>query len=277
MADKDEVQRHLVSSELYMEDRYDGDHEAVWGSFFDRERGLWGYACCLATQRHQSCKKAKDAQERAKAKQQLGSEDDSDESDEDSAEGTKEKPIDWSTPPLELLAPSEVQGGRSEAYVEHFIRFVVGAWRRQLESGSTICDASLSAAELEPFRSTNALQQAESSLAPLVEQLGRGDVDSHVYSFLNKMITLAASREYAEAGRVYMELALGHKKWNNVYSNFQAMNTNKGARMKIIEQSDLTKYDSDPVAQRYIQSVRKLVQFAQIIRPNADLAKHMRT
>ncbi|ORX40071.1 putative mRNA processing-related protein [Kockovaella imperatae] len=33
----------------YVEDEYDNNHTAIWGSFYDRDGGRWGYACCHST------------------------------------------------------------------------------------------------------------------------------------------------------------------------------------------------------------------------------------
>lgn len=275
----DDVQRHLVSSELYKEDVLESDHTTVWGSFYDATQSRWGYACCRATRRRQPCEqRARDlAAKQASVEARAGSEDDSEE-DSESEQKPQEKPVEWGGPPMQLLSRQEVEGGRAEAFVEHFVRFAMGAWQRVLESpdSQALNTIGLSDPELEAFRSLQSLQQAEASLEPLIEQLGHGAVNARVLESFVKMASLAVDREYGEAGKVYMDLVLGHKKWNNVYSNFQSMNTNKGARMKIIAQSDLTTYDSDPVAQRYIHSVRKLVQIAQIVRPNPDLSKHLR-
>lgn len=39
------------------EDVYVNGHKAVWGSFYDRTTGLWGYACCHITNRGALCTK----------------------------------------------------------------------------------------------------------------------------------------------------------------------------------------------------------------------------
>ena len=47
--------RHLVASTLYAEDTWSLGPRAVWGSYFDVEKGSWGYACCKALQRQEVC------------------------------------------------------------------------------------------------------------------------------------------------------------------------------------------------------------------------------
>ena len=39
----------------YAEDVMEDGHSAVWGSWWDRKEGKWGYACCRATLRHCIC------------------------------------------------------------------------------------------------------------------------------------------------------------------------------------------------------------------------------
>jgi pre-mRNA-processing factor SLU7 len=39
----------------YEEDVMVGNHTSVWGSWYDLERGIWGYACCHNTTKHSYC------------------------------------------------------------------------------------------------------------------------------------------------------------------------------------------------------------------------------
>merc|ERR1719160_398521 len=41
-----QTSRRLAESTLYKEDQYDEGHTQVWGSFYDFQQHLWGYACC---------------------------------------------------------------------------------------------------------------------------------------------------------------------------------------------------------------------------------------
>jgi len=88
------------------------------------------------------------------------------------------------------------------------------------------------------------------------------------------MLALAAEREYAAANKVYMELTMGNKRWQNVMAGAQGLH-NKGASIKLIPQSKLNAFDSDPAAQKYIIALRRLIQFLQYKRPNEDVSKHM--
>ena len=43
----------MIPKSKYEEDVYPGNHTSVWGSWYNREEGKWGYACC-----HQCVKNA---------------------------------------------------------------------------------------------------------------------------------------------------------------------------------------------------------------------------
>jgi len=252
------MSERLVESSLWKEDLFVNGHKSVWGSWFDTEAKKWGYACCRGFDKGGSCSSAAQA---SKGKNAANSDDD-DSSDEsvDSEEAKRraaEKPFDWSNPPPELLPKAEVSGGEAAAFLEHFVRWGIGAWRAQAEADT-------------------AFTQTEAGLAPFLERLASGEVPTEVLSKMDKMVSLAAEREYQASSAAYMELSLGHKKWNNVFAGANAMNTNKGARINIIKQDTLLAFDSDPVAQRYIQAMRKLIMIVQSMRPNEDASKNLR-
>lgn len=262
-------QRHLVSSDLVREDLLQGGHSAVWGSFYSREEQRWGYACCRGLERQVRCRAEAKAEAEAEGpgrrrRARRRAEDSSD----SEPRRAREQRVDWSDAPTEL-APA---GRGAAALVEHAVRFAVGLWARELEGLQG--GAGPEAPELQPFRSEDALRQAREALGPLLLQLRGGAVDGEVLARLGEMVRLAAGREYAAANRVYMELTVGNKRWQNVVAGAQGLH-NKGASIKLIPQSKLNAFDSDPAAQRYILALRRIVQFLQYKMPNADVSKHM--
>lgn len=205
--------------------------------------------------------------------------------------------IDWSDPPRELEIPrEEIGGGSSQAWIEHVIRFFVGAWRRECAAGFQ----GRSDAERAAFKE-EALRDIEEVMAPLFRQLATGEDlergekqgdkirrsgartacdgmsvgEYNVLGELEKMASLAIQREYVEAQKAYMRLALGNKRWNQTLVTHVSANTMSGAREYRRNRDDLNTYDVDPVARRYMQGLRKLVQFAQLIRPNDDQSKNI--
>merc|ERR1719284_1055949 len=80
-----------------------------------------------------------------------------------------------------------------------------------------------------PYKERKSLEQVESALSPLIQQIERQAANSSVILQLDKMVRLAAERRYADAGAAYMQLALGNKKWNNTLASYGgASGTNKG-------------------------------------------------
>lgn len=182
--------------------------------------------------------------------------------------------VEWDQSPTDLLPREEV--ATPAAFVEHFARFTIGAWRRELSKPVPFEGKGLQETELAVFKSRQSLQQIERAVAPLIKQLGRNEANDEVVQQLDKMVTLAEKREYAEAGAAYITMALGHKKWNQTHATYAgAVGQNKGCRTYKTYQDKLLEYDKDPVVQKYIQCMRKLVHFVQFIRPNDDVAKHL--
>mmetsp|Transcript_18563 Transcript_18563/g.40882 ORF Transcript_18563/g.40882 Transcript_18563/m.40882 type:complete len:267 (-) Transcript_18563:145-945(-) len=262
----------LVESTVWKEDTFLNGHKTVWGSWYDTEAKKWGFACCKSFDKGGSCSSATQA---SKPKKDDSSANDSSSDDgldsEERERREKEKPFDWSNPPPDLLPKAEVRGGEA-AFIEHFVRWSLGAWRKQAEAAEATGGGSA-----ESWTDLKMVATTESGLAPLLQRLKIGKVPKDVLVRLDKMASAAYDREYQICGTAYMELSLGHKKWNNVFAGANAMNTNKGARITIIKQDTLLAYDSDPVAQRYIQAARKITQFVQSLRPNEDASKNIRT
>merc|ERR1712187_773832 len=92
---------------------------------------------------------------------------------------------------------------------------------------------------------------------------------------LERMAALGRNREYLAAQKAYMKLALGNKRWNNTCVTHVSANSMSGAREYRRNRDDLNTYDVDPVSRRYIQGMKKLVQFTQSIQPNTDQSKNI--
>ncbi|CAK0836190.1 unnamed protein product [Prorocentrum cordatum] len=202
--------------------------------------------------------------------------------------------IDWSSPPPQLLARESF--GEASAFIDHFVRYFLGAWEEHDRTSSQV----FSERDLAAFGG-GALVEARHAIAPLLSQLARGEKlergetrgatikvsakrgtsdgshvdEAGVLEQLDRMASCAAFRDYAEAHRAYMKLTLGHKAWNNTCVTFVSANTSSGAREYRRNRDSLNTYDVDPVAQKYMQAMRKIVHFAQSIRPNDDQSKNV--
>ena len=288
----------MVDSTLWAENVYTLGHSSVWGSWYDAKNHRWGYACCRSVEREVSCARAAaEAAEQAAARPPPEDSDDDDDgmsSSEDEEtkarreEWAKARENIWDDPPEALLEREAVEvvkesnPKRHWAFLEHFVRFAIGAWRRFLNDGknSTI---SHDPGFQDMFRNTLLLQQAEADLSPLIQRLALNEKPKlkhetpSTLQALDKLVSLAAEREYAKAGQAYTDMTLGRKKWNNVLAQSGGVaQTNKGIRTYIVKCDDLLEYDKDPVVQKYVQCMRKLVYVVQCVRPNPDKGKHLR-
>lgn len=288
---EEEPPRRLIESTLWKEDVLALDHLAVWGSYYDPEAKRWGYACCRSVQKAIPCvaaAKAAAAAEAEKANKPSSSEEYSPDSEDE-----KELPIVWSSAPAELLPRSKF--GKAATYVEHFVHFVIGAWRKQQSTGF----ASFADLEKQAFEKT--LQDTIEAITPLIKRLRRGESlergerketrgrcretrtsmegkffqEASVIGQLEQMVTMAYDTDYVGAHKAYMRLTLGNKTWNNTTVHHVAACTMKGAREYRRNRDNLNTYDMDPVSQRYMHAMRKLVHFTQVIRPSSDQSKNV--
>jgi len=204
--------------------------------------------------------------------------DDSDSEQSIDNDRLKLSPVDWSNPPADLLPRSEVIKGESAApFVIHFIRFIAGEWRRKLLDGTLSAISamgSLSDLQRATYESKASLQQTEEMLSPLIQQLGKDTVHADVMLHLDKMVTLAADKEYKQANSSYVELTVGRKKWNNAVFFGEAKH-NKGFNARRVKRDEANQFDSDETVQKYVQGLRRILTCSQLIRPNEDLSKHM--
>lgn len=207
--------------------------------------------------------------------------DESSEGDEsEDSEKQQVKEVDWNDGPDKLLPRDFVMSQASSpgAFVEHFVRYMVRAWRRELERESPFAGCNTSAAERAALGTWESFRLAQAALAPLILQLEEGAADALIVKQLDKLVTLAAEREYMDAGVVYIEISMGNKKWNNAHANYAGTHCqNKGVRVYVTKKDKEIAYDVDPVVQKYVQNMRRLLHFAQCIRPNSDVSKHLRT
>lgn len=186
--------------------------------------------------------------------------------------------------------------GKASAFVEHFVRFAIGAWCHQKERGFS----DFKDMEKQAFEKT--LPDTMDAISPLIRRLKKGDValekgerkenrgrcretrtsmegkflgEASVIGQLEQMASFSYDRDYVSAHKAYMRLTLGHKTWNNTAVMHVAACTMKGAREYRRNRDNLNTYDMDPVSQRYMHAMRKLVHFTQVIRPSSDQSKNI--
>merc|ERR1712187_116866 len=96
-----------------------------------------------------------------------------------------------------------------------------------------------------------------------------------VLSTFDEMASLAVQREYMKAQLFYTKLTFGNKIWNSTHVAHVAACTMKGVREYRRNRDTLNTYDMDPVSQKYMHAMKKLVQFLQCIRPSEDQSKNV--
>mmetsp|Transcript_50326 Transcript_50326/g.133078 ORF Transcript_50326/g.133078 Transcript_50326/m.133078 type:complete len:286 (-) Transcript_50326:59-916(-) len=190
--------------------------------------------------------------------------------------------VDWSDPPAELKPRGEAEfaekaGGKK--FVAHFIRYCVGKWRMDFESGAMegVCDkmkSHLGDVQRAMYLNVATIKGTEEMLAPLVKLLEKGEVAETIMPSLEKMATFAADRDYKAALGPYMELTVGKKKWNNAVFFGEAKH-NKGFNARRVKRDEANAFDESEVVQKYVQGLRRIMNYAQLIRPNDDVSKHM--
>merc|ERR1719161_3493723 len=94
--------------------------------------------------------------------------------------------------------------------------------------------------------------------------------EQNVLKSLDQITSFASEKEYAQSNAVYMKMTFGNKMWNLTHVSHVAACTMKGAREYRRNRDSLNTYDMDPVSQKYMWAMKKVVHFLQCIRPNKE-------
>jgi hypothetical protein len=261
--DKDELSR-LEKSSLWQEDIHVGGHHSVWGSWYDVEAKSWGYSCCRGTDIGRPCTDPKQTAPKKRRHHKAFD---------------YEQAFDWSNPPTALMPydkvmlTAELLNRKEGAFVSHFIRFAVGTWRRLLEGGKKE-EEDFSKEIPVDFRKVQSLEETQEGIVPLMRQIQKNETDPKIIRHIDKVVSLAAEREYSQARLAYVDATMGRKKWNNVIASYGGTHCqNKGFRIYITKCDDLNEYDQDPVLEKIYHSISKLVRLVEVIYPNTDTSK----
>jgi len=245
------TERHLAGSSLYLEDVHSGGHSSVWGSYYDLEKRSWGYACCKSLSKSTRCDLALPEGHEAAG----GSQEDD--------EGRR---LLMGTMPCVAAEPEIAKGATPEDYLIRFVSFWFHDW------------AALDGEHSDHGNATLGNKQA---LLPLLLQLHRKAVPRDLLEQLVQFAELASRREYAKANDVYIGITIGKALWHNHLDlGEQRAHWGQGCALRtmqkqVVEKDHLnaTLFDTDPVVQRYVHAMKRLVTHMQSTRPNEDLAK----
>eukprot|EP00927_Polykrikos_kofoidii_P062882 TRINITY_DN57683_c0_g1_i1.p1 TRINITY_DN57683_c0_g1~~TRINITY_DN57683_c0_g1_i1.p1 ORF type:complete len:346 (+),score=62.64 TRINITY_DN57683_c0_g1_i1:52-1089(+) len=266
-------QRHLAQSSLFTEDVRVGGHTAVWGSFFNREHGKWGYACCRGTSREEPCPFRKPLEEvtdgapcAALAADDIGVRQSS--SDD---EGENRVAATWAAcrlldevPPAQLEPRSACTS--DEEYLSRFVLYWFRAWNDARASGNS---------------DQKSVQQTREALLNLLQLLRKKAVQKDLVSKLADFADLASQREYAKANDVYVGMTIGKALWHtHLDLGQQRAHWGGGSSLRTMQRQVVEKdhknsslFDSDPAVQRYVHAVKRLVTYMQSAHPSDDPSK----
>lgn len=277
----------LSESTLHKEDVLTLGHTSVWGSWYDKDTNLWGYACCRIMSRDSACPWGPFARSTPAAKEPQPS-------------LAAEEAAIWDDLPTEFLQREIVEAGvqnerlRQGIYVEHFVRFAVGAWRRLLQEGNggakplndgqsirPACIHPGQTAAAEQFRSAQKLQEAEAALEPLIQQLQKKQMPPSILTQLDKIADFNADRDYVQAAATYMTLTLGNKRWHShetlMGGSYSATRAPSGFENYKENQEGRLAYETDARVERYLHCIKRLTLLMQCFFPNEDMAKNVST
>jgi len=253
--------RHLAQS-VFAEDILKGGHTAVWGSYFETTIRRWGYACCRSTEQGGRCSLAQPEV----APQAAGMEEDEDDDEEKARQAWRSSRLLDAEPPSELAPRSR---GRDEDYLAQFVLYWFHAW-------------SKGGADARGGRDAKTVQQTRDALLPLLQQLQRNVVDKELVKSLSDVAEMAQNREYAQANDVYIALTVGNALWHQHLdlgeqrAHWSGSDGLRTMQRQVVEKdwSRASSFDTDPVVQRYVHALKRLVTYMQAERPSEDPSKN---
>ncbi|GAA96047.1 hypothetical protein E5Q_02708 [Mixia osmundae IAM 14324] len=115
-------------------------------------------------------------------------------------------------------------------------------------------------------------KQSAEYLKPLFKALRKRELEPDVLSAIAEIVHNMQVREYLRANDAYLRLSIGNAPWP-IGVTMVGIHE-RSAREKIFSNS-VAHVLNDEVSRKYIQSLKRLLSFAQIKRPPADLSQMM--
>lgn len=91
---------------------------------------------------------------------------------------------------------------------------------------------------------------------------------------LDRMVVLAAARDYHAANQTYIELTVGHGRWHEDLSVKGLTGCNKAPRGGFKVKKDQQSFLETEEAKEYMFCMKRLLAFLQLVCPNEDVSKH---
>lgn len=243
--------RRLAQSSMYDEDVLHNGHRASWGSFYSVGLNRWGYACCRATQKSDTCILWSAAREREPESEEDLDEEVETETDDARRRWHEDRLLDG--PPPSSVEPR----GVDTTDEDHLLQFVL-FWFHQ------------SAEQLKLAKQEAKVRSMREALLPLLHQLQRRTVHPQLLANLVEFVDLAGKKEYAAANDVYIAMTIGKALWHSDLDLGQQRAHWAGCNLRTMQRQVVEKdrthatlFDSDPVVQRYVHAMKRLVTFMQ--------------
>ncbi|KAK6346405.1 mRNA splicing protein prp18 [Orbilia blumenaviensis] len=174
-----------------------------------------------------------------------------------------------SPPPLSggelLIDPKNVT--KDPSYVRRqllgWFRLVVSEWQIALAGRDEELRESY-----QGRQATTAMTQAIENLQPLFKHLQRGDIDEEIFAKIVELVVEAQARRYVRANDVYLRLSIGNAAWP-IGVTMVGIHE-RSAREKLHEKGKSAHIMSDEATRKYLQSIKRCLNFAQTRWPPED-------
>ncbi|KAK6539886.1 mRNA splicing protein prp18 [Orbilia ellipsospora] len=174
-----------------------------------------------------------------------------------------------SPPPLSggelLIDPKNVTS--DPAYARRqllgWFQLVISEWKIALESRDEELKESY-----QGKQATTAMTQAIENLQPLFRHLRKGDLDEEVFAKVVELVVEAQCRRYVRANDVYLRLSIGNAAWP-IGVTMVGIHE-RSAREKLHEKGKSAHIMSDEATRKYLQSIKRCLNFAQTRWPPED-------
>lgn len=244
-----------LASSKYQEDVNPAGHQSVWGSWFDSERQIWGFACCKAT--------------------------------------SKDAPGCTSSPtmpqgeelPVAITCDSERTIWRPrgdfetpEGFVVHASIYLASQWLRCLQDGSLSARADCFDVDVRKvLLSEQAAKESFEQVKKFARRLDDGKVPQKLSQSLEEFCSCIGEREYVKANKAYMDIVMGARKWQGDVPYLVEGNRNGPSVVQNVAER-INKSNANPVDEAGIRDhavlLRRLMKVAQVVHPNEDPSRN---
>lgn len=164
---------------------------------------------------------------------------------------------------FEKISKSYMKSQKDHCYslMYLYIKYLLIEWEKYLEE---IEEPQVRSKEAHIY------QQAAENIKPLFKMLKKKDLDSDIEESLAYIFRFTQSQEYVKANDAYLRMSIGNAAWPIGVS---AVGIHERQSRDKITQSKVAHVLNDEFQRKWIQSVKRLITFAQKRWPPADPTK----